>query len=106
MLLMQELRCSWEAERNYWAFSNERNWGVAMNKQKRPPEHIKAQRKGKILDDYVCAFCGRQLMTNEGHHIIPYSEGGPASPDNIITLCHECHVAYHKGEIDIDIIRF
>ena len=73
---------------------------------KRPAAHRKAQREGKIRDDYACAFCGRQLLENQGHHIIPYSEGGPASTDNILTLCPRCHRAYHNGEINIDIIRF
>lgn len=27
----------------------------------------------------------------EYHHIIPFSEGGIHSPDNIMTLCHQCH---------------
>ena len=74
---------------------------------KRPYAHRKAQKEGKKLDNYVCAICGADLPENaEGHHIIEYCEGGAATTQNIITLCHDCHLAYHRGEIDVDIIRF
>ena len=74
--------------------------------QKRSKEHIKAQKDGKILDEYVCFFCNRQFRGNHGHHIIQYSEGGEASVQNMITLCPECHREYHSGKIRLDISRF
>lgn len=77
-----------------------------MSKQKRPAAHLRAQRLGKELDGYVCAFCGKATYEVQGHHLIPYCEGGEATADNIIALCPECHKAYHAGEIDVDIIRY
>lgn len=74
--------------------------------QKRSKEHIRAQKEGKILDEYVCFFCLKQFNGNHGHHIILYSEGGQASVQNIITLCPECHRGYHSGKIKVDITRF
>lgn len=44
--------------------------------QRRSPEHIRAQREGKEIDQYVCFFCQRQFKGNHGHHIMLYSEGG------------------------------
>lgn len=74
--------------------------------QKRSNEHLRAQREGKELDQYVCFLCLRQFHGNHGHHIIPYSEDGEPSVQNMITLCPECHRAYHSGKIKLDIGRF
>lgn len=74
--------------------------------KRRSNEHIKAQRKGKEMEGYVCAACGKISKSNHGHHIEYYSEGGPGNAYNIITLCPECHSLYHAGKLNIDIIRF
>jgi len=74
--------------------------------QKRSKEHLLAQKHGKELENYTCANCLKKFSGNHGHHIIPYSEGGEADLQNIITLCPECHRAYHSGELKIDITRF
>ena len=74
--------------------------------QKRNSKHIRAQKDGKKLDQYVCFFCLKQCQDNHGHHIMLYSEGGQASVQNMITLCPECHREYHKGKLNLDIIRF
>ena len=76
--------------------------------------HRKAQKLGRERDDYTCAVCGVRIPPDEadnkyqveGHHIIEYHDDGPAALENIITLCHDCHVAYHKGELDLDISGF
>ena len=35
------------------------------------------------------------------HHIVPQSEGGPTSFENLIALCANCHNRYHRTkEID------
>ena len=82
-----------------------------MSKKRRPPEHVRAQREGKERDEYMCAFCHKQVTDEEryliqGHHIIQYAEDGPATKDNIITLCKECHDDYHAGKLNIDISAF
>lgn len=33
----------------------------------------------------------RRLPRGEFHHIIPFSEGGAGTADNIQLLCHKCH---------------
>ena len=80
----------------------------------RPRGHREAQKLAKVRDDYTCAIFGERIPPEEaaykyqaeGHHIIEYSDGGPAAVENIITLCYDCHLAYHRGEIDFDISGF
>lgn len=61
-------------------------------------------------DDYTCQKCktpyrlinenGISLPTTDGHldahHIIPVSNGGTDAPDNLITLCRDCHKKIHR----------
>jgi 5-methylcytosine-specific restriction endonuclease McrA len=73
---------------------------------KRNSKHIKAQKEGKRLDEYMCFFCLDTFKGNHGHHIILYSEDGIASVNNMITLCPDCHRKYHSGKLNIEIGRF
>lgn len=41
--------------------------------------------------------CGRRAT--DGHHILLRSQGGDDVPDNVMPLCHECHMAWHAGNI-------
>ena len=47
---------------------------------------------------YACSRCGVALtmISAEPHHIIPVSEGGLTTPENLQILCRACHVALHK----------
>jgi 5-methylcytosine-specific restriction protein A len=40
-------------------------------------------------DNYICAACIR--MATDVDHILPRSKGGMHDPDNLQSLCHECH---------------
>ena len=73
--------------------------GVILS-MKRNSAHTRAQRLGKERDLHTCQVCGSTEHT-EGHHIIDFIFGGAADEDNIITLCHNCHVNVHRGRIDI-----
>ncbi|MEO0969144.1 MAG: HNH endonuclease [Cyanobacteria bacterium J06639_18] len=73
--------------------------------KRRSRAHLKVQKQVKILDSYQCCACGSQNKP-EGHHLIPYSEGGEAHINNMLTLCQSCHRKYHSGTLKIDIIRF
>ena len=59
--------------------------------------HKNAQKSGRIRDLNTCQFCGSRSKP-EGHHINFLSKGGAAHKDNIITLCHDCHLDVHKGK--------
>lgn len=68
----------------------------------------------KIRADGVCELCGENAPFRvdgkpflESHHIIPLSEGGKDSIDNVTALCPNCHrkVHYLKNTEDIKVIR-
>jgi len=42
-------------------------------------------------DDYSCAICKRVGGKLEIHHIVSRKRGGADHPDNLITLCSDCH---------------
>ena len=73
---------------------------------KRDYSHTKVQKAGKERDGYICMVCGTYSDKAEGHHVIEVSEGGPASTNNIITLCPQCHRDYHSGKLKIEIGMF
>ena len=54
-------------------------------------------------DGYKCHICKtkKQGVKLEVHHIIFRSNGGGDSPENLITLCHNCHEKLHHGEIKL-----
>jgi len=54
-------------------------------------------------DDRTCQRCGIEVSENdqpgpnfEVHHLIPFAAGGPNHPDNLVTLCLDCHSTVHK----------
>ena len=54
-----------------------------------------------IRDEYTCQDCGevgahKGDATLEVHHKTPVSEGGTDTPENLVTLCDECHNKRHK----------
>ena len=53
-------------------------------------------------DGHKCRCCnGRSKDTKlHVHHIESRKNGGDA-PNNLITLCSECHARYHRGEIEL-----
>lgn len=60
-------------------------------------------REGVLARDrYVCQICGRPAQ--EVHHIVHLSKLNvmdpkiSLNPDNLISLCRDCHCAQHHGE--------
>ena len=76
-------------------------------------EYTKGQQKGFynikafILDrdDYSCQHCKTKKGKLHVHHIIFKSNGGTNSPENLITLCEQCHDDLHKGLFEIKGIK-
>ena len=61
-------------------------------------ENLKAYAKWR--DGYKCRSCGKRAKDGarlEVHHIRRRADGGSDTPDNVVTLCHECHENHHKG---------
>ena len=52
-------------------------------------------------DKYTCQHCKTKQCTLEVHHIIFRSNGGSDEPDNLITLCRQCHRELHLGKISL-----
>lgn len=64
------------------------------------PAAIKAARRRR------CEICGGTWIV-QVHHIIPrgrHGNGGDV-PDNLITLCFECHAKAHDGNLTKDMLR-
>lgn len=58
-------------------------------------------------DGHKCRYCNRGIKQDvvlNVHHIESRKTGGD-SPGNLITLCKECHKAYHEGKIMLKIKR-
>ena len=54
-------------------------------------------------DKYTCQHCRTKQGALEVHHIIFRSNGGSDEPDNLITLCRNCHRELHSGKINLSI---
>ncbi len=51
-----------------------------------------------------CQICGRfQEYGLHSHHIKSKGSGGDDVPENEITVCFECHIKIHNGEIDLSV---
>ncbi|MBM3191112.1 MAG: HNH endonuclease [Chlamydiae bacterium] len=46
-------------------------------------------------DHHTCQQCKKTKLALHVHHIIFRSNGGSSSPDNLITLCKNCHETLH-----------
>lgn len=62
-------------------------------------ENLKAYAKWR--DGYKCRVCGKSSKKDtsvrlEVHHVRRRADGGSDTPDNVVTLCHECHEAHHQ----------
>ena len=66
---------------------------------KRPKEHTKAQKENRKQNPR-CVICG-ETENVESHHLFEYAFGGTADLNNLVTLCHEHHMAVHNGEISL-----
>jgi hypothetical protein len=53
----------------------------------------------RARDGYKCQKCKKRDTRLEVHHIIPKEAKGTDIPNNLITLCADCHKKVHAGEI-------
>lgn len=54
----------------------------------------------KWRDGYKCHKCGNNTHL-EVHHIVQRKDGGTDHRGNLVTLCHDCHAALHRGEFTL-----
>jgi RNA-directed DNA polymerase len=51
-------------------------------------------------DNYTCQHCGESGTSLHVHHTKPKERGGTDEPDNLITLCAQCHGEAHRKSTD------
>jgi HNH endonuclease len=58
-----------------------------------------AQRSALAVRDGGCVFpnCDRPLAWCEGHHLVPWLDGGPTDLANLALLCRQHHRTVHEG---------
>lgn len=61
--------------------------------KERIPTHIRRQVIER--DGYHCVYCDEDLRNSEIHldHVIPESQGGPTTYDNLQVTCRKCNLA-------------
>lgn len=62
---------------------------------KLPRQDVKFNRRNIFARDInMCQYCGKRFRTCDLSldHVIPRSQGGPATWDNIVCACHKCNV--------------
>ena len=63
--------------------------------------HLRQYPKWKLkkrLEKLPCQKCGWNLAPCDIHRIIPGSQGGKYTTDNVIVLCPNCHRLIHRGK--------
>ena len=63
-------------------------------------DNVKAYVKWR--DGYACMNCGSHEHL-EVHHVRHRSDGGSDRPDNLITLCHDCHWKHHNEGMELSV---
>ena len=46
-------------------------------------------------DGHKCAVCGTNEMRLNVHHLVTVQNGGGDNPQNLLTLCDDCHSIIH-----------
>lgn len=57
-----------------------------------------------IRDDFKCCICKGKNRKLEAHHIVPRSDGGKDTINNLTTLCYSCHEKLHKGKVTLNLV--
>ena len=52
-----------------------------------------------------CVVCGKSVrISDDGHHLVPHTEGGRTTADNCILVHSECHALIHANQTKLDIL--
>jgi hypothetical protein len=63
-------------------------------------EWDKIRKKIYKRDDYTCQACGVDGVEVHAVHKTPRSKGGSTTPENLYTLCADCHDKKYQHEFD------
>ena len=80
------------------------NSGQYQHGQMEGFENVKAFVRWR--DDYTCQYCKKKNIKLHVHHIQFRSKGGSDKPDNLITLCEQCHNDLHNNKIQLNVKKF
>lgn len=64
-------------------------------RQRYPPDWNVLRERVMERDANACTACGSRQKPLVCHHVVPLSQGGSNSPQNLRTLCDPCHRARH-----------
>ncbi len=68
---------------------------IRLMEYRRIPMQIRAISRKNILlrDRHTCQFCGRRFAPGDLtlDHVVPRSQGGKSSWDNLVACCHRCN---------------
>ena len=80
--------------------------GIEMQEEK--GNYRKLREKVFQRDGYICRKSKQEYPTDELdiHHIIPKTQGGASSMDNVETLSKKCHRQLHKDTKTLDEYAF
>lgn len=84
---------------NYSTFSPEQKFQKKLDREQMREERYEAWRlwsaiRQEVLerDEHQCQMCGREAPSKlHIHHIMKRKDGGTDHPDNLLTLCPQCH---------------
>lgn len=98
-------KCIVDASTCYCCKSKEYKSKTKLNRTKKSertkacsiPESVKLEVWNR--DNHQCVFCKKTVPHRcANSHIIPRSQGGLGIPENIITVCPECHHEQDNGK--------
>ena len=82
-----------------------RAWQNPNNRYNPANRFATKSQKQEILrrDNWCCRVpgCPNRVWLHL-HHIKPYSQGGPTTRENLLSLCTGCHQNHHRGLLKID----
>ena len=76
---------------------------VLEYKRYNSPQWKEIARQVRIRDNMTCQMCGRKVWGSDSHvhHIVPLSQGGTTTLDNLILLCSDCHSKVHNRYLNV-----
>jgi Domain of unknown function (DUF222)/HNH endonuclease len=97
--LMRQLACDASVRRVIWAGGSQ-----PLDVGRRTPVISAALRSALVLRDRHCTFpsCERPSSWCDGHHIVPWLDGGTTDLANLTLLCRRHHREVHSGRFSLE----
>ena len=78
-----------------------------MGTRKRKSLPVAVRREAMTRDERTCQRCGRYHEVElHLHHVLPHSQGGPDTAENLVTLCEFCHREWEAVASDLADLTF